>query len=360
MMTSRERVIRTLVHEGVDRIPRDLWVMPAVERDRPDEVAEMLLRYPPDVEKANWDCFGPPLCERSNQPESATDAWGCAWQTTADGLMGQSGKPPLTSAADIARFRPPEALLDPQRIDAINRLAAGTSRFVIAWTDVRPFERLQLLHGVEATFAGLARGSKDLHRLLKVVHEFHCRQMEFWASSDADGIQFMDDWGGQAAMVIAPAMWREVFKPLYRDYCRIARAHDKFTFFHCDGNVGEIFGDLVEIGVDAINTQFSCIDYVDLARRYGRQVTFWGGIDPVDGGPEADTAPIRQAVDRFRQAIDGGHGGVIAQCPWAAGTPSRHVAAVFSQWQQPVPLQGPHTGLRLFSPQTRSLRRTSH
>ena len=48
-LTSRERVIRTLNHQAVDRAPRDLWFGPAVEKNRSDEVAEMLRRFPLDA-----------------------------------------------------------------------------------------------------------------------------------------------------------------------------------------------------------------------------------------------------------------------------------------------------------------------
>ncbi len=43
-MTSRDLVIRTLNHEPVDRVPRDLWYSPGVETLRADEVAEIEVR----------------------------------------------------------------------------------------------------------------------------------------------------------------------------------------------------------------------------------------------------------------------------------------------------------------------------
>ena len=42
MTTSRERVIRTLNHEPVDRTPRDLWASPSTETSRGDELDEMV------------------------------------------------------------------------------------------------------------------------------------------------------------------------------------------------------------------------------------------------------------------------------------------------------------------------------
>ena len=48
-----------------------------------------------------------------------------------------------------------------------------------------------------------------------------------------------------------------LFRPLYREYCEILHAKDKFVFFHSDGNIGDIFGELVKVGIDAIHAQLA-------------------------------------------------------------------------------------------------------
>jgi len=47
-MNSRERVIKTLRHEEVDRIPRHLWALPGVLMFRKDEYDHVLVKYPGD------------------------------------------------------------------------------------------------------------------------------------------------------------------------------------------------------------------------------------------------------------------------------------------------------------------------
>ena len=70
-----------------------------------------------------------------------------------------------------------------------------------------------------------------------------------------DGITFMDDWGSERALLISPKMWTHYFKPLYKAYCDLAKAHGKFVFMHSDGYIFDIYEHLVEIGVDAVNSQ---------------------------------------------------------------------------------------------------------
>ena len=80
-MTSRDRVIRTLNHEPVDRAPRDLWTVPGIEMSRGDELADIKLRFPGDVERPD---FKYPRGDRSSgrpfRVGEYTDAWGCTWR----------------------------------------------------------------------------------------------------------------------------------------------------------------------------------------------------------------------------------------------------------------------------------------
>ena len=69
------------------------------------------------------------------------------------------------------------------------------------------------------------------------------------------GLMFMDDWGAQNDLLISPVRWRKLFKPLYKDYIDIVHHHDKKAFMHSDGNILRVLPDLIELGLDAINSQ---------------------------------------------------------------------------------------------------------
>ena len=130
---------------------------------------------------------------------------------------------------------------------------------------------------------------------------------------------FKDDWGSQASLLISPRHWRKLFKPLYADYCRIIHDAGKFAFFHSDGHIAAIFPDLIEIGVDAVNSQLFCMDIEALAREYKGQITLWGEIDRQQALAFGTPQDVRQAVRRVRRAFDDGSG-QRAQCEWANDT----------------------------------------
>jgi len=339
MITSRDRVIRTLNHQPADLVPRDLWVSPATEMLRGDEVRELLFRYPVDIVKPE---FSAPRGERARgtpyEPGEHTDAWGCTWKVHQRGAEGELARPPLADLSGLSGYRPPLEIVQKASVEAVNRSCAATPRFVLAWTETRPLDRLRWLHGAEATVADLACGARPIRELLSLLHDFSCREMEWWARTDVDGVVFRDDWGSEHALLIPADAWRDLFKPLYRQYCEILRARDKFVFFHSGGYVADLFPDLIEIGVDALHAPFFSMDLEWLAEQYRGQVTFWGEIDQRQVLPRGTLDDVRGEVRRLRKAVDYGQGGVIAQCEWASGVPFESMCMVFEQWLQPLPL----------------------
>ena len=145
---------------------------------------------------------------------------------------------------------------------------AATDKYVKAGTTVRPFERMQFLRGSENLYMDLASGHAEVFRLRDLVHEFFLREIELWTKTDVDAISFMDDWGSQERLLISPEMWREIFKPLYVEYVDLIHGAGKDVFFHSDGHISAIIPDLIEIGVDALNSQLFCMDIEEIGRRY--------------------------------------------------------------------------------------------
>jgi len=338
-MTSRDRVIRTLSHQPVDRAPRDLWVAPAVEMFHGDETAEMARRYPVDLVRPELRAPRGQLARGAPcEVGSYTDAWGCTWQVRQRGLPGEIEHLPLADLNGLAAFRPPWEILEKTSFSAINRFSASTSRFVLAWSEVRPLERLQWLHGAEATFADLEAGTRPIRDLLDMLHDFYCRELSLWAGADVDGVVFMDDWRCPGGHSLSRSLFRELFKPLYREYCEILRAADKFVFLCVRGDVAESFGDLIQIGVDAIHADVFSMDLESLTERFRGRVTFWGATD-LNGARSLRTPDeVRAAVRRLRSSLDFGRGGLIAQCEWGPGVAFQNVAALFEQWLAPLPM----------------------
>ncbi len=338
-ITSRERVTRALRFDHPDRPPRDLWTLPGIPMAHAEALAALLEAFPSDFTGPEFD-YGPAERARGvpNQVGAYTDEWGCGWEVAETGVIGEVKHAPLDDWAALLSYQPPWEMLDGADFSRVNASCARTDKFVLVGASVaRPFERMQFLRGTEKLYIDFAYGTKEVRQLRDLVHAYFVRELELWAKTDVDGIGFMDDWGTQQRLLISPAMWRELFKPLYAEYCSIIHGAGKFVFMHSDGHIAAIYPDLIEIGVDALNSQLFCMDIEALARNYKGKITFWGELDRQHLLPFGTPEDVKAGVRRVRKALDDGSGGVIAQCEWGLDVPEPNVRAVFEAWLEPLP-----------------------
>lgn len=347
MTNPRSLVKQTLTFASPARVPRDVWALPWAEIHYPAELARIRARFPNDIISAPGFLRQPP--RTSGDPYGIgtyEDEWGCAFQNVQPGVIGQVKHPLVASWADLDKVHAPEAMLS---IDTgqVNAFCKSTDRFVTAGCCPRPFERMQFLRGSENVYFDLAEQPRlstqlgtqpgtqpgEFFRLLDRVHQFYLKEMELWAKTDVDGFTFMDDWGAQRGLLISPRQWRKIFKPLYKDYIDLAHRHGKFIFMHSDGYTLDIIPDLIELGLDAFNTQLFTMDIEQLGERYRGQLTFWGEIDRQHLLSFGTQEEIERAVERVRDALYY-NGGVIAQCEFGAGAKPENVMKVFETWER--------------------------
>ena len=335
-MNSRERVHRAVRFEKPDRVPRDLWALPGVTEGRKAEFEAHWRRFPGDFGWCQWSPGNTGRQEGASYRKGrCRDYWGVTFEAAEDGVIGEVKDPLLADWKNLAGFTVPWDYLRKADLSQVDRSCRESDKFILASTEARPFERLQFLRGTENVFMDLALGSPELEKLLKMIHEWELASVEMWSRTAVDGISFMDDWGTQTALLISPAIWRQVFKPLYRKYCEIAHAAGKRVFFHSDGHIAEIYGDLIEIGIDAVNSQLFCMDIEELGRKYKGKIALWGELDRQHLQPFGTPEKIRAAVRRIRGAFDTGRGGLIAQTEWGKIDPYPNIEALYDEWDKP-------------------------
>jgi uroporphyrinogen decarboxylase len=335
--TSRERVTRCLRFDYPDRLPRELWALPWASTRYPAELSALTERFPGDF-GAVPNVYGPSARVTGDQYGigTYTDEWGCVFTNLQAGVIGEVRTPLLADPADWRQVQPPYDTLpaDPTAArDVVNQACGASDRFIRAAACARPWERYQFLRGTENAMLDVMDPDAGMRDLLAHIHAFYMKELEFWVSTDVDAINFMDDWGAQSQLLIPPARWQELFKPLYQDYCDLAHAHGKFVFMHSDGHIQAIYPDLVAVGVDALNSQLFCMDLAELARIAKGRLTFWGEIDRQHVLPAADPAVGRQAVRMVAEHLYDPSGGVIAQFELGPGANPAVGAAIFDEWE---------------------------
>ncbi|QDU70236.1 uroporphyrinogen decarboxylase family protein [Mucisphaera calidilacus] len=334
-MTGRERVLRTLEFDSPDRVPRDLWRLPICDLVHGKANIDALLnKYPIDFD-------GPDFTNHKLQALTQgdpyavgqyTDEWGCVFENLKAGIIGEVKNPPLTDWSRLEDLRPPVESYDID-VEAINASCAAKDKFLWAHACPRPFERCQFLRGAEELYMDLAEQPDELLQLLDTIHTHDCKELDAWARTDVDYLRFIDDWGSQHSLLINPDTWRKLFKPMYAEYARIAHDAGKKIFMHSDGHIFDIYEDLIEIGIDAINSQLFCMDIEEIGNHFKGRITFWGEIDRQHILPNGTPDDCRNAVQRVADALWSPQGGVIAQFE-AAEAPLENYDAVYDQWSR--------------------------
>lgn len=329
-MTSRELVYRTLEFGGPERIPRQMWTLPWAELHYPEELVRLQNLYPDDI------VISPAFLKQTPRTIGDffavghyVDEWGCEFENIHEGIVGEVKKPLISDWGRLDELRTPEELLSVDT-DEVNRFCRETDSFVIGSGLARPFERLQWMRTTEQLFMDLALEPENVKKALRIIHGFYLKEMEIWCRTDVDAVFFMDDWGSQTSLLISLEMWREFFWPLYKDYIELAHRCGKKIFFHSDGYIIDIIPDLIDLGLDAINSQVFCMGPEKLGERFAGKITFWGELDrqhllPNGTMDEIDAAAELLAASFYRD------GGFITQCEFGPAAKPGNIERFFSR-----------------------------
>ena len=122
-----------------------------------------------------------------------------------------------------------------------------------------------------------------------------------------DGFVIWGDVAYKKCTFMAPAYWREYFKPWVARIAAAVHAAGLPVIYHGCGNVKAILPDYVEIGIDAYNPleAKAGMDAVELRRQYGHALAFCGNSD-IQVWETGDRDAIRREVLRKLNAAKGG------------------------------------------------------
>jgi len=335
-MTSKELVLSTLEFRNTQgRVPRQLWTLPWATSRYP----EMMEKLRKDFE---WDFCGvdpklsTPTISRGDLcgVGEYIDDWGCKFINIQQGVIGEVKEPQVLEDdwSDADKVHIPEELLSFDVEDVNKTCAEHQDKFLFGGCCPRPFEQLQFIRGTENLYMDLMDPQPKMLAFMEKMHDYYCRLMNKWAQTNVDALNFMDDWGSQNDLLISPQLWEKFFMPMYRDYIDIAHRHGKKVFMHSDGHTLRIIPKLIDLGLDALNTQIFCMG-ADKLRPFRGKITFWGEIDRQHLLPHGSIADIDNAVQSVYDNL-WQDGGCIAQCEFGPGGNPDNVYEVYRKWNE--------------------------
>lgn len=260
------------------------------------------------------------------------DEWGNIWfrvQNRSSG--GEIFEPALRDWNMLKDLRIPD-FAEPSRYRAAaEAFAKDADRYHMAFLPGFPFAICRYLRKMEIYFQDLILerdGVDALHDKVTSLLEAVIRQ---YGGTGADGIFFCEDWGTQERLLISPAMWREIFKPLYQRLCRAARESGLHVLMHSCGCNWEILDDLAEAGVNCMQfDQPSLYGLERLAEKLQRhKMCLFSPVDIQTVLPTGNRMLIESTAAAMARLFSGRHGGFIAR-----NYPDLNGIGVKPEWNQ--------------------------
>jgi len=113
-----------------------------------------------------------------------------------------------------------------------------------------------------------------------------------------------DDYGTQRGLLMSPASWRKLFKPVLKQFIDLGHAYGCRTMLHCCGSSRAIFDDFLELGLDVLDTvqpEAAGMDPAALKAEYGNKISFCGTLSvqrTLPHGTRDDVvAEVRHRID---------------------------------------------------------------
>jgi uroporphyrinogen decarboxylase len=171
-------------------------------------------------------------------------------------------------------------------------------------------EMLWRIVGSENVMLWIGLYPDDLGRFVERIGEFVLECTKAQIKAAGRGLAGMVIWGDVAYkrdLFFSPAYWRKYFKPIVKAIVDECHSQGLPVIYHGCGNVNRIFGDFVEIGVDAYNPleAKAGLDVVDLRRQFGHRIGFCGNLDVMTWA-NGTQEEIRDMVLRKLNAAKGG------------------------------------------------------
>jgi uroporphyrinogen decarboxylase len=106
--------------------------------------------------------------------------------------------------------------------------------------------------------------------------------------------------------------FQKIMKPKIARLWKVYKDAGLPVMFHSCGNVTEFIPDLIEIGLDVLEPVQPVMDLGYLKREFGKDITFWGGIDTQQILPYGTPDEVRKLASDTINILGKGGGYIIA------------------------------------------------
>ncbi len=297
MLTPRERTLKFIAGELVDRVPFHPIVMRWASRYGGVKYGAFCRDYRakcPAMIKSAED-FGMDWLTVLSDPYCEAEAFGLQVEYPEDSLpLDRGGHLP---DVDVARALKPYRVEDHQRLTnrvreiAEFRKLTGDRFFVVGWVE-GPVAEYADLRGAGAAALDFFDDPDAVHAAMDVITEAALGFITAQVQAGADCIGIGDAFCSQ----IGPALYREFAFERERRMIDHVHSLGALVKLHICGNTAALIPDMIRTGADIIDIDHLVPSMTPFASLLGSKQVFCGKCDPITIIQNGDAEMIRQCV----------------------------------------------------------------
>ncbi len=298
-MTSREIVQMSLAFASPPRIPFGMG------GGFPSDIRGVGRKPAPNRAQQPWT-------EQPGGYWNMIDEWGNEWRRLENITKGEVHKGVIEEGWDLLENYEWPAVDDPSLYEEAAAKVKEDHKegyYVFGgtpWT----FDISRYMRRMEMFLRDCAEEPDRVEHLLNKVADVIERQIYRYADIGVDAIMSGEDWGTQDRLLVSPAMFRRLFKPVFKRLCGAAHSRGLAVWFHSCGYVRDVIEDWIEVGINVCQfdqPELHGIDY--LAEKFGGRMHFWSPVDIQTTLQTRDHEKIEAAAREYIEKLAGPFGG---------------------------------------------------
>jgi uroporphyrinogen decarboxylase len=241
------------------------------------------------------------------------DRWGIGYDINTDGIC--IVKHPLRgkSKDEISKFQAPN-LDEPGNLalieEEMKKYAGDYLVILVGYFGI--FERAWALLGYEELMMNMVLEPALVEKVLDEITEYKIAYAKLTVDLGCKIGHTGDDFGGQQGLMFSKDMWVKYFKPRLARVWEIYKNAGLPVIHHSCGNITDIIGDMIDIGLDVLEPVQKVMNYDELKREFGKHITFWGGIGTQDLLPFGSPSEVKEMAGSVIETLGSGGGMIIA------------------------------------------------
>lgn len=190
--------------------------------------------------------------------------------------------------------------------------AYGQEYFLLASGYFGVYERCYAMLSIPTMFETMVCEPKLAEELLEKITDYKIAVARSFIGMKLDMGHIGDDLGTQTGPFVPPRIFKSLLLPQYRRLFKVYKQAGWLMAMHSCGCITEFLPELIEAGLDVLEPVQPCMDLPRLKREFGKDLSFWGGIDTQRLLPFGSPEDVRREAAATIRLLGKGGGHIIA------------------------------------------------